>query len=585
MKPKEENTTQILRCFLERHFSPSKEQVEAASDRVLQRLHADDTGTSECAALEPDRIHPRQNGRLRAIAFAAVAAMLAIVSVIVWSPNRRDVVAASADGRKYAAGQLFRSTDGKSNVLMLADGSRVEIRAGSEAAVERAADGLRVRLNAGSIIVNAAKQAAGRHLYVSTRDVLVSVVGTVFLVNADEKGSDVAVIQGEVHVKQGTLEKDLRRGEQASSRAKSELAIALEIGWSREAAAYLAMLHQEIAQSVAARQAPPPTSAQAEVPKTPQFEEASIKPCPKDFQAPEGMRGGGSNSMRLSPGRLDALCMTVATLIRTAYRPLNNNKPFPGMPDSEMALRPDTTHGLGMEDGTRVRGGPDWVRSEKYTIAAVTGSATNARTIQNVMLMALLESRFQLKTHIEVEQIPVFALTIAKGGLKMKRAGRGDCVVPPPQDGPQFVDLAERRREYDSVRRGATPMCGAQFYDMGPNVVDIGGAAPFSSLVNLLTIVSGPPFGWIAEETNGLLIVNKTGIPDTDTFNYFLEYSADEEARAQTVPPELLKLNADVPRAPNVFDALEKQLGLKLERAQGSREFVVIDHIEKPSPN
>jgi uncharacterized protein (TIGR03435 family) len=582
MKSKKNNTAQILRGFLERHFDPSQEQVKAAGERVLQRLHAEDTGTSECAALEPDWIHPRRNGWLRAAAFAAVAPILLIVSVIVWRPDPRDVVATSVEGRRYLAGQLFRSTDGKNNVLTLADGSSMETREGSEVAVERTADGLRIRLNAGSIIVNAAKQATGRHLYVSTRDVLVSVVGTVFLVKADEQGSNVAVIQGEVHVRQGTVEKDLHRGEQASSRRKSELAIALEIGWSREAAAYLAMLHQEIAHSVAARQAVPP---QVPVPEKPQFEEASVKPCPKDFQAPQGMRGGGSNSIRLTPGRLDALCMTVATLIRTADRPLKNNSAFPGLPDSQSILRMDTTYGLGMENGTRVRGGPDWVRSEKYTIAAVTGSATNARTIQNVMLVSLLESRFQLKTHIETEQIPVFALTIAKGGLKMKRAGGNDCVMPPPQDGPHFVDMAERRREYDAVRQGGTPACGAQIYDMGPNVVNIGGAAPLGSLINLLTIASQQPLGWIAEETGGLLIVNKTGIPDTDTFNYFLEYAAHEEARAQTVPPELLKLNADVPRGPGVFEALEKQLGLKLERDKGSREYIVIDHIEKPSPN
>jgi uncharacterized protein (TIGR03435 family) len=242
------------------------------------------------------------------------------------------------------------------------------------------------------------------------------------------------------------------------------------------------------------------------------------------------------------------------------------------------------TYGLGREDGTRVRGGPDWVRSEKYTIAAVTGSATDARTIQNVMLKALLENRFQLKTHLEVEQIPVFALTIAKGGLKMKRASQADCIARPPLEGPQFVDMDARRREYDSVRRGGTPPCGAQIYDIGPNVVTIGGAASFGSLVNLLSVVSGPPLGWIADETGGLLIVNKTGIPDTDTFNFFLEYAADEEAHARTMPPEVLKLNTDVPRAPNVFEALEK-LGLKLERAQGSREYIAIDHIERPSPN
>jgi uncharacterized protein (TIGR03435 family) len=64
-----------------------------------------------------------------------------------------------------------------------------------------------------------------------------------------------------------------------------------------------------------------------------------------------------------------------------------------------------------------------------------------------------------------------------------------------------------------------------------------------------------------------------------------VEYAADEEAHARTVPPEFLNRNTDVRRAPNVFEALEKQLGLKLERAQGSREYITIDHIERPSPN
>jgi uncharacterized protein (TIGR03435 family) len=579
-----ENATQMLGRFLERHFSPSNEQVEAAGGRVLQRLHADDTGTSECAAIEQDWIRPQRNGWRRAVAFVAPATVLVVVSVIVWRPNRPAVVATSVNGKEYGAGQPFRSTDGQSTVLALADGSRVEIRAGSEAAVERAADGLRVRLNAGSIIVNAAKQAAGRHLYVSTRDVLVSVVGTVFLVKADEQGSQVAVIEGEVHVKQGAMEKNLHRGEQASSRPKSEtLAIELEIGWSREAAAYLAMLHQEITQSLAARQAAPPAAAvPAEVPqgapKTPQFEEASVRPCPKDFQTPEGLRGGGSNSMRLSPGRLDALCMTVATLIRTAYRPLNNNDVFPGM--REPTLRMNLTAGLGMENGTRVRGGPYWVRSEKYTIAAVAGSATDAHTLQNLMLMALLENRFQLKTHIETERIPIFALTIAKGGLKMKRAGRESCVQPSDFTGGRGYDPVERRRHYDSIRRGAKPECGTNIEIIGPNVVHIGGALPLSLLADQLSLASRDT---IADVTNGLLIINKTGIPDTETFNYLLEYAADEDTRAKFgLPPDL---DADVPRGPAVFEALEKQLGLKLERAQGSREYVVIDHIERPSPN
>jgi hypothetical protein len=132
-------------------------------------------------------------------------------------------------------------------VQILADGSRVEMRSGAEVSVEPVSDGLRVLLKSGSIIVNAASQAPSRHLYVATRDVTVSVVGTVFLVKADDSGSHVAVIEGEVRVQQGGTEKKLLPGEQASSSPKLEaVALPAEIGWSREAAAHLALLHQSI---------------------------------------------------------------------------------------------------------------------------------------------------------------------------------------------------------------------------------------------------------------------------------------------------------------------------------------------------
>src|SRR4029453_3447735 len=97
--------------------------------------------------------------------------------------------------------------------------------------------------NSGSVIVSAARRGPGRHLYVQTKDVTVSVVGTVFLVKAEEDGSRVAVIEGAVRVLRGTQESDLQPGEQLSSNAKLEaLALQEEVGWSRQAAAYLALL-------------------------------------------------------------------------------------------------------------------------------------------------------------------------------------------------------------------------------------------------------------------------------------------------------------------------------------------------------
>jgi beta-lactamase regulating signal transducer with metallopeptidase domain len=209
------------------------------------------------------------------------------------------------------------------------------------------------------------------------------------------------------------------------------------------------------------------TKAQADKPATPrpepapvvkQFEEASIRQCDSNNlpTAPEGARGGGANSFQMTPGRMHALCMTLATLIRTAYGYEPAGAEFMGeFGGRGMALNFNGVYGLGTEDGLKVRGGPDWVRNERYTIEAVAEGPADAATIQGPMLRALLERRFQLKTHIDSEQIPAFALTVDKRGLKMKPMEEGGCEpLPPPTAG-----IRGARRNFESVRRGEKPSC------------------------------------------------------------------------------------------------------------------------------
>src|SRR5262245_17042618 len=98
-------------------------------------------------------------------------------------------------GERIESGEVIRTEPRVGAMLALSDGSRVEMRSQTELSVDRADDGLRVRLNRGGVILTVARQGIG-HLYVQTRDMTVSVVGTVFLVNAEESGSRVAVIQG-----------------------------------------------------------------------------------------------------------------------------------------------------------------------------------------------------------------------------------------------------------------------------------------------------------------------------------------------------------------------------------------------------
>lgn len=76
-------------------------------------------------------------------------------------------------------------------------------------------------------------------------------------------------------------------------------------------------------------------------------------------------------------------------------------------------------------------------------------------------------------------------------------------------------------------------------------------------------------------------VVDKTGI--TGLFDFHLEFSPDE-----TTPgfhPGTPEDGLTDRRGPSIFTAVQEHLGLKLESAKGSREFLVIDHVERPSEN
>jgi uncharacterized protein (TIGR03435 family) len=228
-----------------------------------------------------------------------------------------------------------------------------------------------------------------------------------------------------------------------------------------------------------------------------------------------------------------------------------------------------------MEDGANVRGGPDWVRSEKYTITAIAPGDTDARTLQGPMLRELLERRFHLKAHVDAEEIPVMELKIAQNGLKMKRIDPANC-VPTSRFG--RGDSSAVRRMIEEFRRNSPTWCGdpeIAAYDSGLNRILVSGKASTSLLVEQLALssVMGNP------SLNGLRVLDKTGQSETDFFSFLLEYATAPALTPQAGPVP------DVPIGLPLPAALEQQLGLKLEPGKGSREFIVIDHVERPSPN
>ena len=600
MKPDRDRFEKTLHRHLGLFGSPSASQIEASRGRIRERLRVEQETAANDAPLEVRASRSRYFWHA-GLVFAATAAGIVLVATAPWKQVDWIATVEAADGSRYTIGPnaVLRPSDAGGAMLTLKDGSRVEMRSHSELSLERAADGIGIRLRTGGVIVNAAKQDHG-HLYVHTKDMTVTVVGTMFVVNAEENGSRVTVIEGEVQVREGTTEKKLKPGERiATSPALATRPVKEEFSWSRRADAIYAAFEKGMSETAAPLQkdvaptlALAATAAQASAAlretaaAKPEFEEASIRECDPDSlpETPEGGRGGGANSFRMTPGRVSALCMTLATLIRTAYGygPIDLDfMSADGSPNGR-GLAFDNVYGLGVEDGRRVRGGPDWIRSERYTVNAVAtvGVQPKAEALRGPMLQHLLERRFQLKAHIQTEEVPAFALTVAKGGLKMKPVTADDCEALPARPGSpmingQPINVLRRPRSFADVRNGQKPSCALWSERNGPNMVLVGGNIP----------IEGMFIRTLASRLGGVRVLDKTGV--TDRFNFVFEFAVDENApgpRLRGLPPETIE-PSDIPLAATIFTALEDQLGLTLEPAKAGREFIVIDHVERLSPN
>jgi hypothetical protein len=141
-------------------------------------------------------------------------------------------------GAAVAEGEEIRTAKGSTALVRMTDGSLIEMSERAGLAFDATRKGNVIELGRGKVIVQAAKQRQ-RHLYVSTRDALVSVTGTIFSVNTGTKGSRVSVVEGEVHVKQTKKEDVLHPGDQVTTHVSVDaVPVRQEIAWSRNAAMY-----------------------------------------------------------------------------------------------------------------------------------------------------------------------------------------------------------------------------------------------------------------------------------------------------------------------------------------------------------
>ena len=267
------------------------------------------------------------------------------------------------------------------------------------------------------------------------------------------------------------------------------------------------------------------------------FEVASVKRCP-DNLVPGGRGGGGD----FSPGRMTLNCQSVMGLINAAY----------------VLWAKDNRGKVPMT--IPIEGGPSWLSSERYTINAVAGNTANARVMQGPMMQVLLEERFHVKVHRETREVPVYELVVAKNGPKLKLFQEGSCVPFPLFDAkpPVFEALPAGQR-----------YCTNRGRPEGGNIVV---QAEGVTLDDFLTIYLRP--------SGGRPVIDKTGL--TGKYDIHLEFAPPDEVRANQLAAGH---DPGEPTAPELSTALQEQLGLKLEPAKGPGEFLVIDHVERPTEN
>ena len=187
-----------------------------------------------------------------------------------------------------------------------------------------------------------------------------------------------------------------------------------------------------------------------------------------------------------------------------------------------------------------ILGGPALVDSDHWAIVATAPAPRPTLEQQMAMLRQLLSDRFQVRFHREPKEMAIYALTVAKGGPKLK---------------PTTLDP------------GANPA--------GPPPLTFVVALPVLRLA--ARYASMEDFAAQLQRALRQPVADQTGL--TGRYDFDLEFTPDE-----TLYGGAFK-GAEDPTKPGLLAALNEQLGLRLNATKGSVSALVIDHAERPSEN
>jgi uncharacterized protein (TIGR03435 family) len=185
---------------------------------------------------------------------------------------------------------------------------------------------------------------------------------------------------------------------------------------------------------------------------------------------------------------------------------------------------------------SEVVNGPDWLDTKYDIVGQPDGEGQPSQHQWLILMQKLLANRFKLSFHWDKKEVSIYALTVTKNGPRLT-ASAGD------PNGPPNLAMPARGR----------------FRGRSATMADLAG------------------------ELRGVLdrlVVDKTGI--SGRYDIALNWTVDDfqAARFSGTPAP-----SDRTEVPDLFTAIQEQLGLRLESTKGSVEVMVIDHVERPSEN
>lgn len=278
----------------------------------------------------------------------------------------------------------------------------------------------------------------------------------------------------------------------------------------------------------------PPASVSTSASDLPKFEVATVKPSKSD---------DGRIMMMFTADGISIHGVPMKMLIREAF---------------------------GIEDD-RILGEPGWVK-DRYDIEAKV-AAEDAPRLKDLkidqrraMVLPLLADRFNLKYHRETRELPIYALVVAKGGLKMKPS------APDPPPTPDDAAKPDTPPKPDAPPANDKPR-------MGRHSLMLNGRGHLESTgtnTTMLVHVLSSELGRTVEDQTGL----------TGDYDYTLQWTPDDVGAPTggDAGPGKGEISIDA-GGPTLFTALEEQLGLKLQSSKTTVDVVVIDHIDLPSEN